>query len=55
MKEEELLQMISNLLDEKLKPIQEGIQRLEERMDRLEERMDHLEEQIGRASCRERV
>lgn len=47
MKEQELLQMISNLLDEKLKPIQEGMHRLEERMAGLEQQMNRLEERIG--------
>ena len=66
MTNEEMIVVLSSLLDEKLKPIElhlkehdkrfdkleERMDRLEERMDRLEERMDKLDERMERLELR---
>ncbi len=43
---------IGQLIDEKLKPVEERLDRLEARMDRIEERMDRLEASVERLEAR---
>lgn len=48
MKDELLLQSISEIMDKKLDPINGRLDRMEVRMDRMESRMDRMEDRMDR-------
>ena len=46
MVDQELLQAISTMMDEKIAPIYSRMDKLDSRMDRLDSRMDRLEKEV---------
>lgn len=47
MEEQELKEMFSSLLDEKLQPLKERLESLEEEQRRISEKLKHVSEQVA--------
>lgn len=52
MDNEQLMQALSGLLDEKLQPIKDRLGKMEDRLDKMEGRLDKVEGQLGKIEGR---
>lgn len=52
MDNEQLMQALSGLLDEKLQPIKDRLDKMEDRLDKMEGRLDKVEGQLGKIEGR---